>query len=139
VFASLVRTLVPLIALIIAMCAGIAGLTLGWASDVIARGALAGVLVGLAAAIHVSARTLARRTPEARGAEFRDESIERMTIADAAESAFFDTVSILVIASLAGLFAPATGAYLPPAVALFAALDFSIRALRAWTRLTSVG
>ncbi|NIJ05471.1 hypothetical protein [Frigoribacterium faeni] len=138
-FAPLAKTLVPTIVAAIALGAGAAGATSGWATDAIVRGAGAGLLVALAVTVHVSARTLAQRTPEARGAEFRDGSIEHAVIEKAAGSAFFDTVSLAAVASVVGLFAPAIAVYLLAAVAVFAIADFLVRASRAWRGLTVGG
>lgn len=129
-FRRLTRTVVLTLTAVIGTSGVLAGAIDGWTVSTLGRGASVGALVGIALALHLAARTLARRTPEAAGAEFHDGSVERAAIKEAAAPTFFDVMSMGILASVAGVLAPGTAPFLAPLVTCFAVTDFVLRALR---------
>jgi hypothetical protein len=85
-----------------------------------------------------SIRTLFTRTPEADSPELASESVERQVVRTAADGAFPDAVSLLLLAAVSSAAMPTGFALraLPAAGLALVLLDVAVRARNAWALAT---
>jgi len=98
------------------------------------RGAALGLMVTVAASVHLAVRTLAVRTPEAQGPEYAEESVERQAIASASARVAPDAVSIATLVALGCLLADSIVVLraLPLAGLIAVLVDFGLRIRGQW-------
>ncbi|MDJ0376265.1 hypothetical protein [Cryobacterium sp. PH31-L1] len=131
-----IRTSTWSIILMTILAATFGGYIAGWQLAGIAKGAVLGLVIGCATAIHLVFRTINRRAPEAHTPELEEESVEYQLLQRAGAGAFTDTISLGILACIVAFASPISGVGLYALLGLLLAsiMNFGIRATVLWRR-----